>query len=156
MAKEYGTLKEECLLTLLSKLQTKMPTAGEQEKKLLDVLWDKEVVGGKDKDADQAKQISDQLLKNMNELLKHVDNQLPRPPQGWQPLATAVLGAMLEELDAVETGKGALAVRLAISDSSRLADPCTRASSPTRLPQPPPSPPSTAPPRPRPRWVAAP
>ena len=68
-------------------------SAGESEKQLLLDLWEAQTRQNKDQHANK---IAAQLLLGLNKLLKHQHRQ---PPQVWQPLATAVLTALLAELD---------------------------------------------------------
>ena len=101
----YDTIKDQSLSTLLGKLTTKMPTAGETEKSMLATLWENEVDEDEALDVDQANRIDAQLKRKLKQLLKHLDGEKPKPPLGWQDLASAALGAALAQLDGVpETG----------------------------------------------------
>ena len=101
----YDTIKDQSLSTLLGKLTTKMPTAGETEKSMLDALWENEVDEDESLDVDQANRIDAQLQRKLKQLLKHIDGKKPKPPPGWQDLASAALGAVPAQLDGVpETG----------------------------------------------------
>ena len=100
----YDTIMKKCLATMLDKLTTVMPTAGDTERDMLAALWENQVHEDEALDADQAKQIDSQLQRPFKQLLKHLDGKIPKPPPGRQPLATAALGAMLAQLDGPDTG----------------------------------------------------
>jgi hypothetical protein len=100
----YDTIRKKCLARLLDKLSTKMPTAGDTERDMLAARWENEVDKDEALDAEQAKQIDAQLQRPFKQLLKHLNGKNPKPPPGWQPLASAALGAMLAQLDGPVTG----------------------------------------------------
>ena len=85
----YETIKDQSLSTLHGKLTTKMPTAGEGEKAMLAGLWEEEVDEEKALDANQATRIAEHLQRKLKHLLKHLDGENPKPPPGWQALASA-------------------------------------------------------------------
>ena len=101
----YGTIKDQSVSTLHGKLITKMPTAGEVEKGMLVTLWENELDEDEAMDANQANRIAEHLQRKFKQLLKHLNGKNPKPPPGWQALASAALGATLAQLDGVpETG----------------------------------------------------
>ena len=71
---------------------------------MLAALWENQVHEDEALDADQAKQIDSQLQRPFKQLLKHLEGKISKPPPGWQPLASAALGAMLAQLDGPVTG----------------------------------------------------
>ena len=85
----YDTIMKKCLATMLDKLTTVMPTAGDTERDMLAALWENQVHEDEALDADQAKQIDSQLQRPFKQLLKHLEGKISKPPPGWQPVASA-------------------------------------------------------------------
>ena len=95
---------------MFRKLKSVMPTAGKTEKQLLRDRWEAQASQNKEQ---HAREIAAQLLVDCKTLLNHVAGFSPRPPQGWQPLATAMLAAALERLDERSEGAGSAVQRAA-------------------------------------------
>ena len=89
----YDTIKSRCLAKLLEKLTTKLPGAGETEMRMLADLWEQEVDEEEALDATQANHIDTQLQRSVKQLLKYLDGKNPKPPHGWQTLASAAQAA---------------------------------------------------------------